>query len=46
MNHDVIGQMLLDSGADVNVRGVRYCHALQAASHSGHDKVIQILRGN
>ena len=35
--------MLLDKGADINIRGGNYCTALQAASINGHYKVVQIL---
>ena len=36
-------QLLLDKGADVNIRGGRYNNALQAASAVGYDQVMQIL---
>lgn len=36
--------MLLDRDADVNAQGGYYGNALQAASHQGHEKVVQILR--
>jgi ankyrin repeat protein len=35
--------MLIDSEADVNAQGEDYGTALQAASMSGHDKIVERL---
>ncbi|CAI7613127.1 unnamed protein product [Penicillium viridicatum] len=41
--HDRIVELLLERGADVNVRGGDYGNALQAACFGGHDKIAQKL---
>ena len=41
--HDIVVQMLLDRGADLNLQGGQYDYALQAALFKGHDKVVQLL---
>ena len=38
--------LLLEKGADVNAQGGEYGNALQAASHRGHEKVMQLLLEN
>jgi hypothetical protein len=37
---DMVVQMLLDRGVDVNAQGGFYGNALQAASARGHDTVV------
>lgn len=36
-------QVLMDKGADLNVRGNRNCIALHAASMEGHQDVVRML---
>jgi Ankyrin repeats (3 copies) len=36
-------RLLLEKGADVNAQGGKYGNALQAASHEGHDQIVQWL---
>jgi ankyrin repeat protein len=35
--------VLLERGADVNAQGGQYGNALQAASDSGHEEIVQVL---
>ncbi|KAL8717322.1 MAG: hypothetical protein Q9181_008337, partial [Wetmoreana brouardii] len=41
--HVRVVAMLIEAGADVNIRGGRYGNALQAASARGHEKVVRML---
>lgn len=38
--------MLLENGADVNAHRQNHGTALQAASHGGHEKIVQMLIDN
>jgi hypothetical protein len=38
-------ELLLGKGADVNAQGGFYGNALQAASVTGHEKVVELLLG-
>lgn len=40
---DVLTGILSDFSRDINVQGGHYGNALQAASHSGHERAVQIL---
>jgi ankyrin repeat protein len=44
--HVQMVQLLLESGANVNIQGRDYGTALQAASASGYEKIVQILVDN
>jgi ankyrin repeat protein len=41
--HDVIVQLLLDKGADVNAEGGLYGNVLWAASSNGNEAIVQLL---
>ena len=40
---EIVNLLILEAGADVNMRGGRYGSALQAASVGGYDKVVELL---
>ncbi|PTB58087.1 hypothetical protein M431DRAFT_505651 [Trichoderma harzianum CBS 226.95] len=44
--HGEIVKMLLDSGADVNMRGKVGGRPLRVASENGHREIVQILLDN
>jgi ankyrin repeat protein len=44
--HQRMVKLLLDKGADVNVKGGAYGNALQAASEGGHEAVVKLLLEN
>jgi ankyrin repeat protein len=39
----MIVKFLVEKGADVNVLGGQYGHALQAASSKGHEAIVRLL---
>ena len=39
-------RLLLEKGADPNIRGGHYGNALQAASKRGHEAVVWLLKKN
>lgn len=41
--HEVLVEMLIDKGADVNAQDGHYGDALQAASVDGHEQVVKML---
>ena len=41
--HEVIANLLLEKGADVNAQGGLYGNALQAASSCGHEVILNLL---
>lgn len=41
--HEKVVSLLIDRGADVNVRGGQYGNALQAACSGGHEEVARLL---
>lgn len=44
--YESIAQLLINQGAEVNVQGGKHGNALQAASHKGHLKVVEMLLMN
>jgi len=43
LDYDSVVRMLLDNRAELNIKGIHYSNALQAASLEGHTSVVQIL---
>ncbi|KAJ7863301.1 hypothetical protein B0H14DRAFT_2349054, partial [Mycena olivaceomarginata] len=41
--HLQIAQLLLESGADVNMPGQKYRSALEAATNNGHTEIVELL---
>jgi hypothetical protein len=43
--HELVVELPLDQGTDVNVQGGDYRSALQVASERGRDKIVELLLG-
>ncbi|KAL9617587.1 MAG: hypothetical protein Q9160_007657, partial [Pyrenula sp. 1 TL-2023] len=43
IGYDIVVELLLSQGADINVQGGHYGNALQAASFYGREKVVKLL---
>lgn len=43
LDYDSVVRILLDKGAELNIKGIHHGNALQAASLEGHTSVVQIL---
>lgn len=43
--HELVVELLLNQGADVNVQGGDYSSTLQVASDRGRDKIVELLLG-
>ena len=46
MGNEAIVKLLLDNGAEVDIKGGKYGDALQAALYRGNETIVQLLHAS